>query len=406
MTPVNDAPIAHDQALATDEDTAAGIPLSGTDVDGDPLTFEIVTAPSHGTLGRSGGSITYTPAANFHGPDSFTFRVSDGIATSSAAAVSVTVASVNDAPFAAGGFLDVSEDGSAEIDLVASDADGDPLSFTAVTPPEHGTLQGSGGHLTYTPAPDYAGPDAFTFRASDGLLDSLPAAVIIAVAAVSDAPRVQDLSVATDEDTSVEVLLAGSDVDGDALVWSVVTLPAHGTLTGTGATLAYSPATDFHGADSFTYVASDGALASTIATVSLVVAPVNDVPIATGQSLEVGEGGSVTLTLAATDGDSDDLTYAVVSPPAHGTLSGTGPTLTYVPAPGFHGADSLVFLASDGTASSATATVTIAVVAAPDQPRGGCGCTTGRDAAPLGALLVALVSVRSGSRRRRPVERT
>jgi hypothetical protein len=91
VTPVNDAPIASDQSVTTPEDTPVAITLTGSDVDGDSLTYTVVTQPQHGTLSGSGASLTYTPAADYSGPDGFTFRVNDGTVDSNVATVSVTV---------------------------------------------------------------------------------------------------------------------------------------------------------------------------------------------------------------------------------------------------------------------------------------------------------------------------
>ncbi|PIQ72993.1 hypothetical protein COV86_00005, partial [Candidatus Roizmanbacteria bacterium CG11_big_fil_rev_8_21_14_0_20_35_14] len=90
--PVNDAPVANDVSISTNEDTAVEIALSGSDVDGDILTYSIVTSPSHGTLGEiSGNKVSYTPTANYNGSDSFTFKANDGTVDSNATTVSITV---------------------------------------------------------------------------------------------------------------------------------------------------------------------------------------------------------------------------------------------------------------------------------------------------------------------------
>ena len=78
MTPVNDAPVAVAQSVTTAEDTALPITLAGTDVEGGALTYAIVTAPANGTLSGTAPNLTYTPAANYNGADSFTFKVNDG----------------------------------------------------------------------------------------------------------------------------------------------------------------------------------------------------------------------------------------------------------------------------------------------------------------------------------------
>jgi CSLREA domain-containing protein len=100
VNPVNDPPVANPQSVVTDEDTPVGIFLTGSDVDSASLTFIIVTPPAHGSLnpGGTGQNQTYTPTANYNGPDSFTFKINDGSADSNTATVSITVNAVNDAP--------------------------------------------------------------------------------------------------------------------------------------------------------------------------------------------------------------------------------------------------------------------------------------------------------------------
>jgi hypothetical protein len=109
----------------------------------------------------------YTPAPNYHGGDAFTWSADDGHAGHVTATVSIDVVAVNDAPQA----LDVSADTDEEVaktfPLLATDVDGDPVTFTVVTPPSHGTLTITGNQATYTPAVDFNGTDTFVYRASD-----------------------------------------------------------------------------------------------------------------------------------------------------------------------------------------------------------------------------------------------
>src|SRR3989442_8940445 len=95
IAPVNHAPVANAQAVTTLEDTAKAITLTAPDVDGDPLTYSVVTAPAHGTLSGAAPTLTYTPAANYNGTDSFTFKANDGTVDSALATVSLTITAVN-----------------------------------------------------------------------------------------------------------------------------------------------------------------------------------------------------------------------------------------------------------------------------------------------------------------------
>src|SRR5262249_36105057 len=137
---VNHAPVANAQSVATTDDTPKAITLTATDVDGDPLTYSIVVGPTHGTLSGTAARVAYTPTAPHSGPDSFTFKANDGLVDSNIATVSLTVTHVNHAPVAAAQSVSTNQDTAKAITLVATDVDGDPLTYSIVTAPTHGTL--------------------------------------------------------------------------------------------------------------------------------------------------------------------------------------------------------------------------------------------------------------------------
>jgi hypothetical protein len=180
ITP-NRAPVADPQQVIVPEDTPTGIVLTGSDPDGNQLTFSVVTGPAHGTLTGVSANLTYTPNANYYGTDSFTFRVFDGQDFSNTATVSITITPVNDAPVAYDQVLSTQRNTSLAITLTADDVEGGLLGFTVTAGPTHGTLSGSGANRTYTPSPGYTGPDSFTFTASDGAAVSAAARIAITV---------------------------------------------------------------------------------------------------------------------------------------------------------------------------------------------------------------------------------
>lgn len=174
-------------------------------------------------------------------------------------------------------------------------------------------------------------------------------------------------AVVTDEDTPAVISLTGTVGNGGTLSYAVETPPSHGTLSGTAPNLVYTPNPEYFGTDSFTFKATYGTASST-ATVSIAVNPVNDLPIASSQSTSTTEDTAKEITLSASDIDNGLLTYAVISGPVHGTLSGSAPNLVYTPTADFAGTDSFTFKANDGTSDSNVATVTIAVAAVNDAP--------------------------------------
>jgi gliding motility-associated-like protein len=359
VTPVDDLPVANSQTVTILEEEVKPVVLTGSDVDGDALSFIIVTPPAHGVLSGSSANVTYTPAVNYNGPDSFTFKVNDGNGDSNIATVSIAITPVNDAPIANSQSVTTPEDAAVGITLIGSDVDANPLTFTIVTPPTHGSLGGSGSAITYTPALNYNGPDNFTFKVNDGTIDSNTATVSITVSPLNDVPVADDQSVTTPEDVSRAITLSATDVEGSALTYFVVTPPSNGSLSGSGSNLSYTPSLNFNGSDTFTFKVNDGSADSNVATISITVTPVNDAPIANSQSVNYLLNTAKPIVLTGSDIEGDALTFILVAPPANGLLSGTAPNLTYTPNVGYTGSDSFTFLANDGTDDSNVATVSI-----------------------------------------------
>ena len=181
----NNAPAADAKNVTgVPEDGNRSIDLSGSDVDGDPLTFE-VSQPTHGSLttltpapdcdtgtpSQCTATVGYTPDADYHGNDSFTYTVNDGTTDSTAATVTITIDPVNDAPIAADGEVSGPQDTdmSVHLDTLVSDVETSAadLTYTVVTNPSHGTLSGSGATRTYTPTAGYSGSDSFTYSVTD-----------------------------------------------------------------------------------------------------------------------------------------------------------------------------------------------------------------------------------------------
>jgi hypothetical protein len=121
-------------------------------------------------------------------------------------------------------------------------------------------------------------------------------------------------------------------------------------------------------------------------------------PVARARSLRVEQDTALAVTLEATEPDGDAVTCTLVEQPRHGTLTGTPPTLEYVPAAGYSGWDAFSFKASDGLVESETVTSTITVIGKPAPPKdGSCAATGG---GPLSAGLWLVVSLLGLARRR------
>ncbi|MGE9295585.1 MAG: cadherin-like domain-containing protein, partial [Puniceicoccales bacterium] len=178
----------------------------------------------------------------------------------------------NQAPTANAASFTLAEDTVLNDTLTGTDPDGDALIYTLASATTNGELTlNPGGSFSYSPNENFNGVDSFTFTVSDGSITSTSATVSLTITAVNDAPLATAASYVTNEDTAVGITLTGSDDDLDTLVFSIVTIPSHGTLSGTAPDFTYTPDADFDGTDSFTFTVNDGTETSASATISLTI---------------------------------------------------------------------------------------------------------------------------------------
>ncbi|MEM1003730.1 MAG: tandem-95 repeat protein [Pseudomonadota bacterium] len=258
---LNDAPVAADDALSTTRNTvlvidvAADLLANDSDADGDPLEVTGFSPPVNGSLLDNGdGTWSYTPDPGHVGGDSFTYTLSDGQGGASVGTVSLTVTDPdNVAPVAAGDGYVVDEDtvlGVAGPGVLGndSDANGDPLSATLVSGPASGTLVfGPDGGFSYTPEPDFAGEDSFTYRIEDGRGGSDTATATITVNGINDAPEASDAAFEVSPAApagSVLGTVPATDADGDVLNYQITAGNAAGlfAITSTGDITLADPA--------------------------------------------------------------------------------------------------------------------------------------------------------------------
>ena len=284
----NSAPVAGNLTVNTLEDTGVAVDLPASDPDGDLLSYEIVAAPGFGSLTGDAPNLTYTPAADYNGVDSFTYRANDGELNSEIATVTINIAAVNDAPVADDATVATTEDTAVAVLLTATDVDGDTLSFQITRFPASGTLSGTALNLTYTPNANFFGSDSFEFRVDDGAASSPPATVGITVTPVGgDAPTADPQQLQTDENRALDIVLTGADPDGDPIDFQIVALPANGMLTGQAPNLIYLPNAYYEGPDAFSFLTSDGTLQSAPAVVDIqVVGQGNNPPRITSEAID------------------------------------------------------------------------------------------------------------------------
>ncbi|HZN19292.1 MAG TPA: tandem-95 repeat protein [Micromonosporaceae bacterium] len=369
----NHIPNPADDSATTSPGVAVTVNVlaNDTDADGDTLTVTAVGAPAHGGAVNNGdGTVTYTPDAGFCGDDTFTYAVSDGTATVPA---SVNVA-MNCPPVAVNDAATTAEDTAVAVSVLANDTDpdGDTLTVTAAGDPPRGATSFNATTVTYTPDGNECGPpaDTFSYTVSDGHGHTASAAVTVTVTCANDGPDAVDDAATTAENTpvTVNVLANDTDVDGNTLSLSSVGAASHGTAAANGTAVDYTPTAGYCGPDSFTYVASDGALTDT-ATVTVSVTCVADSPQAVDDVKTTAEDTAVSVPVLAndTDPDGDTLSVQSVTDPPHGTAAIDGTSVTYTPGANFCGNDTFSYVASDGSLTG-SATVTVTVTCVNDAP--------------------------------------
>ena len=388
-----DGPAVGGDAFSTPEDTPVHLDVlaNDTDADGDPLSIVAVTAPAHGTAAKDGTGIRYVPAADYCGPDSFTYTASDGALTATAT-VTMSVTCGDDSPRAIPDTATTPEDTPVDIAVLAndSDPDGSSLSLTGdLGQPAHGTVTVVGNQVHYVPDADFCGTDTFTYVVSDGALTAT-GTVEVAVTCTNDPPVAAPDVATTDEDITVHVhvLTNDSDVDGDVLHVANISDPDHGTTVGAiDNAVAYTPDPNFCGTDSFTYDAVDGSGAATTGTVTVTVTCVDDpVQLAAVADVASAWGDPVSVLFAGSDIDGDPITYSVSPLPAGASV--TDAAFGWTPTAGQVGSHQLTATASaGGRTASRTFQVVVTKRAATLSYT---GPTSGQlsDSTPVQALLV------------------
>lgn len=269
-----------------------------------------------------------------------------------------------------------SEDTALDIDVRGNDLDADQPGYApvVVTGPAHGSVTLSAdGSFRYVPLADWNGEDSFTYKLSDGAVDSNLAAVRITVTAVNDAPVATDQTTTTVEDTvlTLDLLAGATDIDSTTFAAAIVTGPSHGSLTqNADGTFTYAPVANWNGEDSFSYRLNDGELDSAIATMRITVTAENDAPVVAPRTLEVDEDMPLIIDFlaCASDVDGDALTVAITRPPMFGQLTQNADgTWTYTPNADFNGTETIEYEVNDGQ-TAVTGTLTVRVRPVNDAP--------------------------------------
>ncbi len=420
VTNPNNAPVAKDDAFATNEDTSltisfASILKNDSDVedktDIQKLTKDniIFNNPSNGTITVTDTGIIYKPNKDYNGSDVITYQIKDsGGALSNVASIKLTVNSVNDIAVAGNDSFVTDEDKPITIklsDLLANDSDvEDGAAIQSLTMdkfvfsnPSKGTIvkDAANGTITYTPTKDFNGADSLTYQIKDssGALSN-KATISLTVNAVNDAPVAVNDSFTLNEDTPLTISFASilkndSDVEDGVNIQKITkdnivfNNPLNGKITITDTGIIYTPNKDFNGSDSLTYQIKDssGALSNS-ANINLTIKSVNDAPVAASDSFVTDEDTAITIKISdllANDFDVEDgvniqnttFDKFVFTNPGKGVIvkDAVNGTITYTPNKNYNGTDVIYYQIKDSSgALSNKAAINLAVNSVNDAP--------------------------------------
>lgn len=374
----NTAPFAFGQVVSTAVDTRLSGQLSAIDPNGNPLTFWRGTVhTAHGMVFlNTAGAFNYTPNLGYAGPDTFTFKVSDGTTESAEATVSINVFSPdNQIPIAESTEIRVSPGFAFQGRVTGMDADYDPLTYSLGSiPPSHGSLDFlADGQFTYTSLAGFDGPDFFTFVANDGSVNSAEAGVSITVGGMTRnaIPVAFPATISTLTNVQVAGQLLAADADHDPLIYLGGSIaPRHGSvIINSSGSFTYTPNFGFTGIDKFSFQVNDGRVTSAEAIETIHVGgAINIVPVANPAVINTEADATFIGVLTGFDVDNDPLVYSAGTiGPCHGVVGvSSDGTFQYTPDPGFMGCDTFSFRVYDGDLFSAEAIVTVQVLSAID----------------------------------------
>lgn len=379
VTVTNNAPVAVADAYTVNTGTSRPLAVltNDTDRDGHPLTAQLVTGPAHGSVVlNANGTGTYTPTAGYRGADSFTYRASDGTASSAPVTVSLTV---NGAPTVVADTATVVVGAtSVDVDVLTNDTDaeGGTLTVTVTGAPANGTTAVlADGSVRYTPTPGWAGTDRFTYRATDAgglsgtadvevtVANTPPVAVDDTATTATDTPASRVAVLANDTDVNVTAGVSGQSL-------RVVRASAdRGTVdVETDGTLTVRPPLGYAGTVRVTYTVGDGVGGEDEG--ELVVTVANGAPSAVADGpVSTPTGTSVLVDVLANDHDpntADVLTLGTLGTPqdADGTVRGAvaveSGQIRYTPPAGWAGTVTFTYDVTDGDVT-VTGTVTVVV---------------------------------------------
>ncbi len=343
---------------------------------GNDLVFKDITSVKNGTISINDNIIVYQPNRDFIGQDSFCYTPSNGTLDGNVTCVYLTVEGDNEPPVAREDSININENESVIIDVLANDYDAnmDNIFIESVTTPQNGLTYLENNKIRYVPNKDFFGEDSFEYMPHDGKERGQNAKVTIYIKDINYIPiGINDsFSVVTQRDEYLDVLM--NDIDDNSLSITNLTQVQNGQVSIANGKVKYISNVGFLGSDSFSYTPSDGTNEGNITTVTidvLAVKPKNSTPIGVDDSLVVSKNSSGVIDVFANDIDEDTLSLFYLTQPVNGLVeildSGE---LKYQPTTDFVGNDEFKYIPSDGESIGEETIVRVEVIYTNTIPKG------------------------------------
>jgi RHS repeat-associated protein len=333
----NDAPVASNQTVSTNEDVALSIVLTGSDVDGDSLNYSITNLPSNGVLSGTAPNLTYTPNNNFSGSDSINYVVSDGQLNSENTLVDIVVVAENDFPVINSQPVTSATVGDVyQYAVNAFDVDSDPLTYSLLESPEGMDIGLVTGTLIWVPTTAQLGEHTIAIQVNDGRGGSVTQSFIITVSEVPNQnPEITSLPLLQGfVNEAYYYQIAAQDLDGDILSYSLTSGPTGMTVSHMTGVVHWVPAADQIGGQTVTVRVDDGkgGYATQSFTINIETGS-NVAPVITSNSVINSLPDSLySYPVIATDANGDNLSYVLTNAPGGMVIHNASGLINWVPS--------------------------------------------------------------------------
>ncbi|MFC2152917.1 Ig-like domain-containing protein, partial [Bacteroidota bacterium] len=377
---VNNIPVANDDSRGTSKNTdvIVDVLFNDTGLEDGNLNLTIDNNPANGSVViNPDNTITYTPNTDYIGTDMFEYHVCDIDGDCSGTArVTINVKNVNIVPVAVDDAVTTYLETPVTINVLANDTklfDG-IKSLNIYTNPTNGSaVVNPDRTVTYMPNNWYLGTDQFEYWIED--LDgdySIATVTVTVIEAPNNIPFANDDARGTEVNTEVivDVLVNDTGLEDGGIIVSSVTSPTNGLITvNIDNTITYTPNTSYIGTDNFDYEVCDGDGDCAIATVTITIKVINNVPVAVDDNVTTTMNTNVNLDVLANDTGLEDgiLSVTEYSSPTQGSITiNVDNSITYAPNNWYVGSDSYQYMATDVDGDYSIATVNVTIISEPN----------------------------------------